>query len=137
MAMIIGSTGCKKEELFSNVPSIRLNSVSPTVVKELEDPIFFDLEYTDGDGDLGENDPDAKNLIVIDPRINIKYEFRIQQLVPDPSNVPIKGTLVFSIPNAYITDGSNQQQVNYQIYVKDRAGNQSNTVTSSTITINK
>ena len=51
--------------------------------------------------------------------------------------MPISGTLVFSIPNAFITDGSSEQTVNFEIYVKDRAGNQSNVINSGTITISQ
>ena len=73
---------CKKEELISNIPSIELIETSPTQVVELKEPIYFKISYRDGDGDLGENDPDVYNLILIDPRINIKYEYRISELVP-------------------------------------------------------
>ena len=128
---------CKKEELISNIPSIELIETSPTHVVELKEPIYFKISYRDGDGDLGENDPDVYNLILIDPRINIKYEYRISELVPGGAEVPISGTLVFSIPNAFITDGSTQQTVNFEIYVKDRAGNQSNVINSGTVTISQ
>ena len=128
---------CEKEEIISDIPSIELIETSPTQVDELIEPIYFRIAYRDGNGDLGENDPDIHNLILRDPRIDIKYEYRISELVPGGASVPISGTLVFSIPNAFITDGSSEQTVNFEIYVKDRAGNQSNVINSGTITISQ
>jgi len=128
---------CKKEEIVNDIPSIELIETSPTQVVELMEPIYFKISYRDGNGDLGENDPDVHNLILRDPRIDIKYEYRISELVPGGAEVPISGVLVFSIPNAFITDGSTQQTVNFEIYVKDRAGNKSNVINSGTITISQ
>lgn len=128
---------CKKEEIVNDIPSIELIETSPTQVVELMEPIYFKISYRDGNGDLGENDPDVHNLILRDPRIDIKYEYRISELVPGAAEVPISGVLVFSIPNAFITDGSTQQTVNFEIYVKDRAGNKSNVINSGTITISQ
>ena len=36
-----------------------------------------------------------------------------------------------------ITDGSNQQTVTFDIYIIDHSGNQSNTITSTPITVSK
>ena len=47
----------------------------------------------------------------------------------------IQGTFTIKINGTGITDESSSQQVNYNIYVKDRAGNKSNTITTSSITI--
>ena len=94
---------CKKEEIVNDIPSIELIETSPTQVVELMEPIYFKISYRDGNGDLGENDPNVHNLILRDPRIDIKYEYRISELVPGGAEVPISGVLVFSIPNAFIT----------------------------------
>ncbi len=126
---------CEKQEIISDIPSIELIETSPINVVELVEPIYFKIFYRDGNGDLGENDPDVYNLILRDPRIDIKYEYRISELVPNSASVPISRILVLSIPNAFITDGSAQQTVNFEIYVKDRAGNKSNTINSGTVTI--
>lgn len=129
--------GCKKEELFSEVPAIELITFGPQTAVEFQDSIFFSISYTDGDGDLGENGTDDHNLIVTDSRIGVNYKYRIKLLVPNGANVPIKGVLNFSIPNTFITDGSNSQPVNYAIQVTDRAGHASNVVTAGPISIIK
>jgi hypothetical protein len=131
------SAGCKKDEaITSEVPTIELESVSSSSVLE-GDPITFRVKYTDGDGDLGENNPDAHNLFLTDNRVNVTYEYRIQELAPSGSTLIIRGHLNVELNSTAITDGSNSQSVTYSIHVVDRAGHQSNTVTSSAITIHK
>lgn len=137
-AILIGTSvlwSCSKDIELSTTPEIELVSAGPSSVVELQDSIRFVIRYEDGDGDLGENDPDAKNFYLRDERINLVYEFRIRELVPDQASVPITGTLRLTLPNTVITDGSQSQQVVYSIWIKDRAGHQSNTVTTDPITV--
>src|SRR5689334_24514478 len=80
-------SSCHKDEAIdSNTPTIELVSVSSNNVLE-GDPLTFRIKYTDGDGDLGENDPNAKNLFLTDNRINVTYEYRIQELAPSGSSL--------------------------------------------------
>lgn len=128
---------CHKDEAIdSSTPTIELVSVSSTSVQE-GDPLTFRIKYTDGDGDLGENDANAKNLFLTDNRVNVTYEYRIQELSPSGSSVIIRGNLDVKLNTTAITNGSESQSVTYSIYVKDRAGNQSNTVTTESITIHQ
>ena len=128
---------CKKDEpIASDEPSIELESVSSTNVLE-GDPLTFRIKYTDGNGDLGENNPDVHNLFLTDNRVNVTYEYRIQELAPEGSSIIIQGHLDVELNSTAVTDGSNSQSVTYSIYVVDRAGNHSNTVTSESITIHK
>lgn len=127
--------GCGEDVDFNETPQIELISVGPSQVVELQDSIRFVIGYEDGDGDLGENSPDAKNLFLRDERINLEYKFRIRELVPNQAEVPIKGELILTLPNTVITDGSTSQNVTYSIWVKDRAGHQSNTLTAGPITV--
>ena len=130
-------SSCKKEDstVLSAVPEIEMISVTPLQPKEYIDSIVFTIHYKDGDGDLGENGPDVKNLFLTDNRIGITHEYRIQQLAPSGTSIAIQGNLNVVLNNLVITDSSATQNANFSIYVKDRAGNKSNTVTTSTITI--
>lgn len=132
--ILLGSCG-KNDDLISEVPQIEFVSLNPAIVNESEGPIYFTISYTDGDGDLGENTPDVKNLFLKDLRNNIEYEYRLQQLAPDGSNIAIQGTFEIELNNTTITDGSNQQTFSYEIRVIDRAGNQSNVITSTPLTV--
>ena len=138
LATALSFTACKEDEidLLDPIPQIINVSVNPTTVVEFEDEITFSVEYRDGDGDLGENDPNVTNLFVIDNRVGITESFRVSQLAPDNANVPITGTLQVILPSTGITDNSTSQTVNYTIYMVDRAGNESNRFTTGDITVN-
>jgi len=126
---------CKKEEEVSEIPIIDFVSIFPTTAQEYTDDIIITISYTDGDGDLGENNPDIYNLFAEDNRNNIIYYFRIPELSPSVSTITIEGNFNITINGTGITDGTASQKVNYDIYIKDRAGNTSNKVTTSSITI--
>jgi hypothetical protein len=126
---------CKKDETLSVVPAIEFQSISPSIAQEYIDNIIITISYTDEDGDLGENSPDINNLFVEDSRNGIVYHYRIPQLAPNGNEIAIEGNFNITINGSGITDSSNSQQVNYAIYVQDRAGNTSNTITTSNITI--
>ena len=125
---------CKKESIVINTtPTIEFVSISPTIANQYTDSVSVAIKYTDGDGDLGENNASVKNCFIRDNRIGIVYEFRIKQLAPD--NSPITGTLNLELGGQGITDTSSQQYVSYTIYVKDRAGHISNSIVTSSILI--
>ncbi|MEL6732380.1 MAG: hypothetical protein AAFP83_14720, partial [Bacteroidota bacterium] len=61
--------------------------------------------------------------------------FHLQQLAPDEANVPIQGTFVVTLPFTILTDNAAEQNVSFEIYVVDRAGNQSNILTTPEIVV--
>lgn len=135
--VLFAFSGCGKEEPVSEVPEIKFVSVSPGTAQKYVDEVEITIEYTDGDGDLGENTPDVKNLFCTDSRNNVTYEFRINQLAPDESKIIIKGQLAFHLPpQGFADDNNTSETATYSVYVKDRAGNQSNTVQTSALVIN-
>ena len=137
-AIYIHLSSCKKDEpLISNTPAIEFVSVTPASYTEYSGEITFTISYKDGDGNLGENNPDVKNLFLTDNRNNVTYQYRIQQLSPDGSTIAIQGNIKIKLSGTGITDASNSQTFSYSIYIVDRAGNRSNTVTSSAITVSK
>ncbi len=130
--------GCKKDEIeFSYVPIIEVLSVSPQNANEYSDNVIITLSYEDGDGDLGENDASVKNCFVRDSRTGVEASFRIQQLAPDNSAIPIKGTINIDLGGLGITNSSNSQSAYFTVYVYDRAGNKSNESETQSITIRK
>jgi len=130
-------SSCEKDApVYSDIPAISLISVSPSSVTETQ-AITFSIKYTDGDGDLGENNPAIYNLFLTDTRVNVTYQYRIDQLAPDNSNIAITGTLDVMLNSTAITDGSSSQNIIYTIYVIDRAGHQSNTITCPVLNVHK
>lgn len=138
LLVVLIFSSCKKDEDgLSVVPQLTFESISPTSIEELGGPITFRISYQDGDGDLGENNPNVKNLFLQDQRNGITYEYRIQELAPQGADIAIIGTIDIVLNTTSITDGSNEQEVTFYIYAIDRAGNSSNTITSSPLTIYK
>jgi hypothetical protein len=135
LSAIVLLFSCEKEQEISDTPIIEFKSISPATVQEYSDNIIITISYSDEDGDLGENNPDIHNLFVEDNRNGIVYQFRIPHLAPDNNSIAIEGDFNITINGSGITDESSSQQVNYSIYVKDRAENKSNTITTSNITI--
>lgn len=128
---------CKKgEEALSDVPSIQFVSVTPETATQFSDSLTFVIGYEDGNGDLGSNDPDVKNLFLTDSRNNVTYQFRIKELSPANSDIAIKGNLSVVLDNVGLTNGTAAETATFSLYVVDRVGNQSNTVESTLVTIN-
>ena len=127
---------CNTENEISEVSEISFISVAPNVVTEYQDSLVFTISYRDGNGDLGENNTDNDNLFVQDSRNQVTYGFRLQQLAPDNAEIAIQGNLNVTLPNTAIINGGQSETVAYTIWLVDRAGNESNRVTSSTVTVN-
>lgn len=133
---LLGLLSCQPEPMIIPViPEIALLSAGPSTVVAFQDSISFQVQYTDGDGDLGTNDDTQRNVFILDNRINATHAFRLQQLAPDGATIPITGSFRVNLPNTLITDGSPEQTVVFTLYVVDRAGNESNRVESDPIRI--
>jgi len=130
-------SSCKKKEESSTTPQIEFVSISPSSAVEYVNSITISFSYDDLDGDLGQNDPNVTNLYVTDSRNGVTYNYRISQLAPEGASIHIKGNLNVIIKNTAITDNSVSQSVTYSLYLKDRSGNSSNTITTTAITITK
>lgn len=123
-------------EGISEIPEIELLSVSPTTVKAFEDDIVFEVKYTDGDGDLGSNDDQDRNVFIRDERLDITHEFRLKQLAPDGATIAITGTFSVTLPATIRVDSSSStESVIFALYVRDQAGNTSNEVRSEPVQV--
>lgn len=129
--------GCAKDEPISPVPEIGFVSATPQTLTAYDDSLTVTISYRDGDGNLGENDTDDNNLFMEDSRNGVVYGFRIRQLAPDDAVIAIEGNLNVSLPNVPIIGSGDTESFTYSIHVVDRAGNESNRVTSSVITVNR
>jgi hypothetical protein len=136
LGMLGTLSACTKLAEISEVPEIAFESVVPNVVTEYQDSLYFTVSYRDGNGDLGQNNTDNNNLFIEDSRNQVTYGFRIQQLAPNNADIAIQGNLNVTLPNTAIINGGASESVSYSIWVVDRAGNESNRVSSSTVTVN-
>lgn len=118
------------------MPAIEFISVIPTAAIQYQDSLSFTIKYEDGDGDLGSNDPNIRNLFLTDSRNNVTYEFRVKQLTPSNTAIAISGNLTVVLDNVGLISGSTPETATFEIYMTDNAGNRSNTLSSNLVTIN-
>ncbi len=148
ICILIFALSCKKKTTIidsdplddiSEIPEIELLEVSPLSVLQYEDSISFKIKYLDGNGDLGEQDPDIKSIFLIDNRApnDLIFDFHLSPRAPLDSEIAIQGELDVVLNNTIlIDDGLGAETATFSIYIVDRAGNQSNILQSPEITIN-
>jgi hypothetical protein len=142
LALLTILLSCSKEEEAENVePLLVFVSMTPTTVSELVDEIMINFEYSDADGNLGENigadDAPIANLFITDSRNSVVNSFRVQQLAPDNATISIAGSLSVTIIPLVITNGATSEKGVFSIYMNDRAGNKSNVITSTEFTVDQ
>ncbi len=128
----------KKEDKITPDPKPKLNilSVTPAAVGQFQ-PVTLKIEVTDGDGDIGQENPDEKTLSIKDSRLPEADMYHVQPLAPPDTKVAIKVPLTIEIPNLFLFGNGNSEQVSFSVKIKDRSGNWSNEETSATITITR
>jgi len=129
---------CKKEdEAYSDTPEIEFVSLTPTSTSEFSQDIKLVISYKDGDGDIGTDDPDEYTLLIHDARLPAADEYHIQPLTPPNQSIQIEGDLKINLAGLFVLGNDSTESTRFTIKLRDRAGNWSNSVTSTSITVNK
>ena len=124
--------------MIGDVPVIELLQVTPTTAKQYVDSIAFTIQYQDGNGDLGNADPDVPSVKLIDNRDPdlLIFDYHLSPRSPEGSELAIQGELTIVLSNTILIDNNNQSETTtFSISLTDRAGNESNFVETETITI--
>lgn len=119
-------------------------------MKAIRDSIVIQVGFTDGNGDLGDSDNQVQNLTLIDNRVNDMnnpitpeaaiINFSLPDLTPNTRNPAIQGIITIEL----VQTGVRRDRVglelpvdstSFDIYVQDRRGNVSDTVTTDVIRI--
>lgn len=140
IGLVCGIVSCKKkkEPEPDPVPIIELVSITPSTVTEFKDSILIKIKYKDANGDLGDQSPDVHSLHVKDSRLANPDTYHVIPLAPiSDKNIPIEGELTIKLNSLFLLGSGTTEQTVLTIKIKDRAGNWSNELTSSPITINK
>ena len=127
---------CKKDTTNA-APVIKFISISATEVVQYKDSLEIKFEYSDANGDLGEINPDQNAIYVKDRRLSKPDYYFIPPLAPPTSSVFIKGELIVKIKNTFLLGTAFKETTNFEIKLKDRAGQWSNTIVTPEITIKK
>ena len=134
----MSTTENDKNPPIADIPEIELLQVTPTTAQQYVDSIAFTIQYQDGNGDLGNSDPDIPSIKLIDNRDPdlLVFNYHLSPRTPEGSELAIQGELTIVLPNSILLDDSNQSETTtFSISVIDRAGNESNLVETGTITI--
>lgn len=137
---VMALTGCKKDNELTgdpNVPFITFISVSSTTVLQFKDSLVITFEYKDGDGDIGEIDPDLNDLQIKDKRLSKADYYFVKPLSPPGSKIKTKGTIAVQLKNTFLLGNANSEITTYELKLKDRAGHWSNSIITPEITITK
>lgn len=140
LTLLLFLSNCKKDDTLSgnsNVPFIKILDVSSTTVVQFKDSLVIRFEYSDGDGDIGELNPDQNDLQVKDKRLNKADFYFVKPLSPPGSEIKTKGTIAVQIKNTFLLGTANSETTTFELKLKDRAGNWSNSIVTPIITITK
>ncbi|MBS1780737.1 MAG: hypothetical protein JST70_15520 [Bacteroidetes bacterium] len=135
---------CKKQNSNSSTPFVYFESLTPNSVtaSSPKDTVFISFKVVDGDGDLG-NDPTSGNhdVYLIDTRVNQANPYFFPSIPSDLQNAKdgITAHCTVKVIAALFLQKRNDtahllaDTVVYKIYVKDRAGHNSDTITAPPI----
>ena len=146
--LIVGLTiySCKKKQKYPNEPIIEYKGFE----RFGNDSAHFIISFTDGDGDIGLTQADTaapylsnfftkyyqkKNGVFIEKVLGFPLNFRIPILNSGKKSKSLEGEIVikFSAPFYYPT--TTKDTILYEVYIVDRALNQSNSVRSDEIIV--
>lgn len=134
---IIAFYCCKKAPSYPATPSLTWLNATPNPVKIGTDSLKLKFLFTDGDGDLGLADT---SIFITDIRPNntntpFTYTFNLPNIPSKGSYKQITGNISVNMfsNNSCRPGHDTRDTVSYSIYVKDKAGNRSNTITTPPI----
>lgn len=152
-------TACYKEISFDEKPYIEFKDLRKEIRLDQtdgskKDSVILTIKFQDGDGDLGLNEAEKavavetqdfnymvrifrqKNGVFQEVNQEVPYSGFFPRLKSDGKKGPIEGTLDYSL--VYFQNFvPKKDSLKYQITIKDRAGNISNTVESKVIILNE
>ncbi len=129
--------GCRKSDEVDPIPVLTFESISEADVVQFENLVTLTLGYTDQDGDLGEEDPDALSLRIKDDRLEDYDWYHIPPLTPCLDDLNISGTFEVELPPLFLLGSGSSEATRFTVQIRDRAGNWSNPVQSPEVVIHE
>ncbi len=131
---------CKKTKNNNIVPVITFQGLdSNTVVSaSSEDTVYIRFQVVDADGDIAHDKNTDRDIAIIDSRTSQKLEYYYPD-IPSGAINPENGVNAFVTLKVYAAfietrlDHPKGDTLTYDLYVTDRAGHQSNVITTPKI----
>lgn len=123
------------DPVFDIVPNIKIIEQSQDTLVAFQDQLILRIQYEDGDGDIGNADPDINTIFVKDARLSEEDEYYLGPLAPDNAEISITGVLELKLSATFLFGNGTQETTVFSIYLIDRAGNISNTIETGEILI--
>jgi len=123
------------EPVFDLPPSIKITAISQDTLVEFVDRLVLTIEYEDGDGDLGNENPDVNSIFVKDSRLENADEYYLPPLAPDSAMVSITGLFNLELSHTFLFGNGTEELTFFEVFVMDRAGNMSETVATEEILV--
>jgi len=149
--IILSFASCKKDEVFSNIPAIKMSED-----QVYENPTEMIIDFTDGDGDIGFNEGDTLPPYNLDTAEfnkfyydllfyyfqknedgewegivfeDVNYFYRLPVITPRGQNKSLKGEIKVAISLPLLRPDS----IRFEVELIDRALNVSNLLTTPVI----
>ncbi len=131
----MGLMSCRKDDSKPEAPQITFVSISTQDVVAFDNQVVVRFSYEDYQGDLGEPDPDIYSLRVKDNRLSAYDEYHIPPMTPDLLPLHIRGEFEVALHPLFILGNGTQEQTHFNLQIRDRNGNWSNTITTPAVYI--
>jgi hypothetical protein len=139
VCLVIAFGSCKHSTPLSDIPSIRLVSMTPDSVRAgSQDTVYITFSLADGDADLG-NDPNGTvyDIYMKDSRVDTFQGYFFPTISSDVTDAGkgVEGTCVFKQLAAFLVPRDSLHMITgdtlfYEIYIKDKAQHESNHITT-------
>lgn len=142
---------CTQPPDYPIEPQIEFNRFSRDFMNQgfgPEDSIVMFVDFTDGDGDLG-NKEDSLDVFITDTRLNAgPLNYKLPFIPEQGSGNGISGEIAIVLPSSCCIFPNNTpppctesqtfptDTLIYEVYIKDRAGNESNRILTGDIYLN-
>lgn len=137
ITLVITAISCINPPEYSEIPEISAATVDRTEATPGEDSIVVEFKFQDGDGDLGNKERDSTiNAYLVDARTGFPYNYQIPYISERGNNRAISGTIWITVDPFTFNCRPNRPDKDtlaYEIYIVDRAGNESNRLTTPPI----
>jgi len=143
LLFLVVSFSCTQPPDYPTEPVIEFNSLNKTLVQAgVDEDLFLVINYTDGDGDLGAMN-DSLDIYLNDLRVidaNVPITFKLPFVPVQGTGNGISGEITLKLPatGCIFPDNSPMGPIDtlvYEVYIIDRAGNESNRVLTDEIIV--